>query len=117
MSGDVHDGFKKEHADQRKWSYGTDVHSPYVLYQSNKYKQDSVEKIRQWYGDHGVQISSGEVYFFGDRTENIEPFAKKNLNSREISCDSRDESHGNGIGKCGATPSEITRTKGNHLCR
>lgn len=121
MTGAVHDAFIHTHPDYKRWSYGTDVHSPYVLNQGNLRKQDSVELIRQWFGnsENGVCIQPENVYFFGDRTENIEPFASKGLNSREISCGSRDASlyGGSGmVGYCGATPEEIQRVQGNSAC-
>merc|ERR1712003_200385 len=116
MRGDVHDGFTRQHPDSVKWSHGMGVVSPYVLNQPNKRKQDAVERVRQWYGEapRDICIQRENVYFFGGRTENIEPFAWKGLNSREISCGSRD--HGGDIGLCGATPAEIQRVPGNILC-
>jgi len=119
MRGAVQDSFTEQHPHVKTWSYGTNVNSPFVLYQGNKVKQDSVELIRQWYGRHGTCVRNSEVYFFGDRTENIEPFARKGLNSREISCGSRDWGRYGGsglIGYCGATPEEIQKVKGNVLC-
>jgi len=118
MQGHVHDSFKSQHPDSARWSHGMDVVSPYVLGQDNKRKQDAVEKVRQWYGEapRGICIKPDNVYFFGDRTENIKPFALKGLNSREISCGSRDWDQGGSIGLCGATPDEIQRVPGNILC-
>lgn len=121
MRGDVQDAFSLNFTDSRRWSYGTNVHSPYVLGQGNRVKQEAVEKIRQWFGEapRSIDISPLDVYFFGDRTENIEPFAQKCMNSREISCGSRDPSlyGGSGmVGYCGARPSEIQRSQGNFLC-
>jgi len=117
MRGEVHDAFTQEHPDHKRWSYGTDVRSPYVLAQKDGEKQDAVELIRQWYQKHDVDILPSEVFFFGDRVENIMPFQEKQINSREVSCASRDESHGGGmIGYCGATPAEIRREVGNFLC-
>jgi len=121
MRGDRHDAFITAHPEYKEWSKGTDVRSPYVLGQGNTIKQDSVELIRLWYGmpERDVCISPGEVYFFGDRTENIEPFSRMGLNSREISCGSRDPDlyKGSGmVGYCGATPEEIRRDPGNILC-
>jgi len=121
MTGAVHDTFMQAHPDSRRWSYGTDVHSPFVINQGNRQKQHSVELIRQWFSkpENGVCIQPESVYFFGDRTENIEPFASKGINSREISCGSRDPSlyGGSGmVGYCGAAPEEIQRLQGNILC-
>lgn len=121
MRGERHDSFIAAHPEYKQWSTGTNVHSPYVLGQGNKIKQDSVELLRLWYGmpERDVCIPPGEVYFFGDRTENIEPFSRMGLNSREISCASRDpELYGGSgmVGYCGATPEEIRREPGNILC-
>lgn len=117
MRGEVHDAFTQEHPDHKRWSYGTHVHSPYVLAQKDGEKQDAVDLIRHWYEKQGVAILPSEVFFFGDRVENIMPFKEKKINSREVSCASRDKSHGGGmIGYCGATPDEIRREVGNFLC-
>jgi len=119
MRGTVHDAFTWANPHVQKWSYGTNVHSPYVLHQGNRVKQNAVEQVRRWYGRHGACISPGEVYFFGDRTENIRPFQNLGFNSREISCGSRDyELYGGSgmVGFCGARPEEIQRVKGSILC-
>lgn len=121
MTGAVHDAFAQAHPDSKRWSYGTNVYSPFVLQQGNREKQDSVDLIRQWYGraENGIDIQPDNVYFFGDRTENIEPFHGKGINSREISCGSRDPSlyGGSGmVGYCGATPEEIQKVRGNIFC-
>jgi len=122
MRGPVHDAFVAAHPESKRWSHGTDVHSPYVLGQGNRRKQEAVELVRQWFAAPGreVCIRPSSVYFFGDRTENIEPFRSMGLNSREISCGSRDPDlyHGTGmVGYCGARPEEIRREAGNILCR
>jgi len=120
MTGEVQDAFVKAHPVSKKWSYGTDVKSPYVLQQGNKIKQESADLLRLWYGsEYGINIKPSSVYFFDDRTENIKPFSSKGLNSHEISCDSRDKvlNQGSGmVGYCGATPEEIQRVSGNILC-
>lgn len=99
------------------WSYGTDVHSPYVLSQGDRRKQDAAVGILAWYARHGAIILPANVYFFGDRTENIMPFQEMGFNSQEISCESRDWSHGRRIGYCGATLVEIEPRQGNFLCQ
>ena len=67
-------------------------------------KQDAVAGIVAWYEQQGIRIADEDVYFFGDRTENIPPFGSTSFNAREISCVSRDMGIGNGIvGYCGAT--------------
>jgi hypothetical protein len=121
MRSGPQDAFLKKHPSCRTWSYGTSVQSPYVLSQGNRVKQDAVELIRQWFGhsDRRIIIQPEDVYFFGDRTENIMPFQQFSLNSREISCASRDPFLYNGsgmVGYCGAAPSEIVKAEGNFLC-
>lgn len=119
MRGAAQDAFMAEYPAAKRYSYGTDVQSPFVLGQGNKVKQESVELVRRWYGARQVEISAANVFFFGDRTENIVPFASKGINSREISCGSRDPVlyAGSGmVGYCGARPEEITLTHGNILC-
>merc|ERR1712061_943280 len=56
MTGAVQDAFLQAHPDIKRWSYGTDVHTPFVLNQGDRHKQDSVELIRQWFAraENGV---------------------------------------------------------------
>jgi hypothetical protein len=101
------------------WSHHDHVESPLVVGSPDKEKQVAVERIRQWYGKHNITIASDSVYFFGDRTENMEPFAEYGFNAKEISCGSRDEYlyHGtNMVGYCGATPEEIVTASGISRC-
>lgn len=121
MRNELQDNLTHSIPSMKMWSYGTNVNSPYVLNQGNRIKQHAVEGIVQWYQAQGINIPPSNVYFFGDRTENIEPFKEKGFNSREISCGSRDYNprwyHGSGIiGYCGAKPEEIVRVQGNILC-
>lgn len=98
------------------WSVRS-VHSPLVLGWPDGQKQDAVAGIVAWYEQQGIRIADQDVYFFGDRTENIPPFSSTSFNAREISCASRDMGIGNGIvGYCGATTDEIVDTKGVHVC-
>lgn len=120
MRGDVQDDFTMRYPESKTWSFGMKVQSPYVLAQPDGHKQRAVEKVRRWYGEspRGICIVPQNVYFFGDRTENIMPFAEKEINSKQASCASRDEHIGNGmVGYCGATPQEIQRTRGNVVCK
>jgi len=120
MRSPPQDKFQAEHPHAKRWSYGTKVQSPYVLYQGNKVKQHSVEGVRQWYGRHGIEIAPGDVYFYGDRTENMQPFSQYSINSKEISCGSRDWRlyGGSGIvGYCGARTEELQREEGQILCQ
>merc|ERR1712151_929684 len=94
------------------WSHGSHVDSPLVYGKSDKTKQDAVEDIRQWYQAQSINIEPENVYFFGDRTENIEPFAQKGFNARDI--DRYDGSEI--IGFCGARPEEVPNRKGITMC-
>jgi len=116
---DVQKEFNANHPEAMQWSYWGNIDTPLALHVPNKLKQYSVEDIRKWYSSQGVTIPSDQVYFFGDRVENIQPFAKLGFNSREISCDSRDHKlyGGSGmVGFCGATPEEVIRKHGNYNC-
>mmetsp|Transcript_61896 Transcript_61896/g.110004 ORF Transcript_61896/g.110004 Transcript_61896/m.110004 type:complete len:834 (-) Transcript_61896:509-3010(-) len=121
MRNELQDQLTARVPSTKTWSFGEDVQSPYVLNQGNKVKQDALAGIRLWYQRQGVSITASNVYFFGDRTENILPFANYGFNSREISCGSRNNDPrwygGSGIiGYCGAEPEEILETSGNVLC-
>ena len=86
------------------WSANGQVVSPLVLAWPDGLKQDAVGGIVAWYAQLGINIPARKVYFFGDNTGNIPPFQGSGYNAREISCQSRDYSVGNGIiGLCGAT--------------
>jgi len=101
------------------WSHGTHVQSPLVYGQPDTIKQEAVNAIRQWYQAQHIAIKPENVYFFGDRTENIKPFAELGFNAREISCGSRDLYQYGGseiIGFCGARPQEIIKSSGIALC-
>jgi len=118
MRGDLHDNFTQQFPDSARWSFGMGVTSPYILGQPDRFKQNAVEKLREWYGEapRGRCIKPENVYFFGDRTENIKPFAQKEMNSRQVSCAARDHQPGDMIGLCGGSPDEIQRRQGNILC-
>eukprot|EP00441_Pelagodinium_beii_P035788 CAMPEP_0197650948 /NCGR_PEP_ID=MMETSP1338-20131121/31259_1 /TAXON_ID=43686 ORGANISM="Pelagodinium beii, Strain RCC1491" /NCGR_SAMPLE_ID=MMETSP1338 /ASSEMBLY_ACC=CAM_ASM_000754 /LENGTH=270 /DNA_ID=CAMNT_0043225471 /DNA_START=64 /DNA_END=876 /DNA_ORIENTATION=- len=101
------------------WSWSDNIQSPLVLGSPNTEKQYSVEGIRRWYQQEGISISSSNVYFFGDRRENIPPFAHLGFNAKEISCESRDPwlYGGSGmVGYCGATPEEVVAETGVKNC-
>ena len=75
--------------------------------------------ILTWYQQQGISIPPEKVHFFGDRTENIGPFAWKGFNAREISCSERDyELYGGSgmVGLCGAAVEEIVDTPGVEQC-
>lgn len=122
LRGRRQDAFIAQHPESQRWSVvAAGVRSPYVLAQPNRRKQEAVELIRRWFGGagRGLCIKPSSVFFFGDRTENIRPFAKKGLNSREVSCGSRDPFlyAGSGmVGYCGATPEEVQNATGSITC-
>merc|ERR1711865_123636 len=69
----------------------------------------------EWYRQNeGAQIADSDVYFFDDRSENIEPFRSTAYNARQISCATRDR--GGSVGYCGAELSEITDAPGVAVC-
>ena len=80
---------REDYPKAARWSRRRTLGSPLVLGWRDTKKQDAVEGIVRWYGRRGITFSASKVTFFGDRTENIGPFASKGYNSREISCDSR----------------------------
>lgn len=99
-----------------EWSQpGCSVTSPLVTSCADGQKQHAVPGIIQWYKQSmGAQIADGDVYFFDDRSDNIEPFRSLGYNARQISCATRDR--GGSIGYCGAELSEITATLGVTVC-
>merc|ERR1712039_508065 len=101
-----------------RWSHGDDVKSPLVLSKPDKTKQFAVQEIHDWYQLKGIQIPMGRVHFFGDRTENMEPFERSEtgFSAHEVSCSSRDWRRDGMIGYCGAKPEEIDNTTGITLC-
>ena len=97
-----------------KWSPPGQVLTPLVTsYQDGK-KQVAVKEIVDWYSDRGHSIA--DVHMFDDRVSNIKPFKGTGFSAHQISCQTRDQSHNNEIGLCGATLDEIKPTKGIHIC-
>jgi hypothetical protein len=88
----------------------------FITQKPDRTKQEAVPDILEWYASKGIEIAPKNVYFFGDRKENIPPFAGTGYNAKVISCNSRDHSHGNMIGYCGARPEEIVPTSGAVPC-
>jgi len=99
------------------WSYANHIKSPFVLAQPDRTKQHAVPHILNVYKAYGIDIALGNVYFFGDRGENIPFFKSSGINAKQISCASRDYHRGNMVGYCGATPAEIVPTPGISTCR
>ncbi len=98
------------------WSSPGNVSTPLVTSYPDGQKQIAVQEIFNWYNEKGFIVNKSDVYMFDDRVSNIKPFQKTDFSARQISCKSRDKSHNNEIGLCGATLDEIQPTKGVHLC-
>jgi len=114
---DTYNNFSASHPDASKWSGSSRVHSNLVLGWPDREKQDAVRGIVEWYATQGVVVPPSRVHFFGDRVENIPPFAGTGFNAREISCGSRDYSiHHGMVGLCGARVEEIVDTPGVATC-
>jgi hypothetical protein len=93
------------------------VTSPLVTGCTDGNKQNAVPGIVSWYRNNlGVQVADGDVHFFDDRADNIQPFASTGYNARQISCGSRDSKYGNAIGLCGAGVEEIVPDAGVKVC-
>jgi hypothetical protein len=88
----------------------------FITGKRDRTKQEAVPQLLRWYAGQGVEILGTNVFFFGDRRENIPKFAGTGYNAKEISCGSRDYTRGNAIGYCGATPEEIKPDRGITLC-
>lgn len=114
----VFDEFSKNNPQASRWCSSNWVDCPLVLSSPNRFKQNAVDGILEWYRQQGVSIEPQKVHFFGDRTENIGPFAQKGYNAREISCKERDYSlYANGmVGLCGAALEEIVDAPGIAQC-
>ena len=79
------------------------VTSPLVMGCPDERKQETVADVVAWYGDQGVAIAPGDVWFFDDRDENVAPFEGTGFNARQASCGLRDGDRG----LCGATLAEV----------
>lgn len=102
----------------KKWSWGIHVPSasPLVVAVPDRKKQWAVEGILAWYWSKGAKIPRERVFFFDDRMDNADFFEGTNFNSRQISCDSRDQRQRE-VGYCGATVNELQLIPGNYNCR
>lgn len=91
--------------------------SPLVTGCRDGTKQGAIPGILQWYkAKEGVLVKDSEVYFFDDRSININPFKGLPYNAQQISCRTRDSGMGNAVGLCGAEKAEFTKSKGVHVC-
>jgi hypothetical protein len=89
---------------------------PFITHKADRTKQQAVPDIVQWYAAKGIEIAPRNVFFYGDRRENIPPFAGTGYNAKVISCASRDWSRKGEIGYCGATLEEIVPISGTVKC-
>ncbi len=99
-----------------EWAPSGKVTTPLVTSYEDGKKQIAVKKIVSWYKKRGHHIHKSSVHMFDDRESNIKPFIVTGYSARQISCETRDQTHDNEIGLCGATITEIKSTKGVHLC-
>mmetsp|Transcript_50814 Transcript_50814/g.163087 ORF Transcript_50814/g.163087 Transcript_50814/m.163087 type:complete len:127 (-) Transcript_50814:67-447(-) len=60
----------------------------------------------------GVDLQ--DVYFFDDKASAVGSFRGSGMNAHQVSCASRDVG---GYGLCGATPGEVSLTRGISNCR
>eukprot|EP00928_Gymnodinium_smaydae_P007878 TRINITY_DN12817_c0_g1_i1.p1 TRINITY_DN12817_c0_g1~~TRINITY_DN12817_c0_g1_i1.p1 ORF type:complete len:482 (+),score=116.59 TRINITY_DN12817_c0_g1_i1:205-1650(+) len=119
----------KNNSDATRWSIGSNgwsvyrfgygsgrIHSPFVVKHGDTKKQWGVEGILEWYASKGIQIPRNRVWFFDDRADNVLFFNGTGMNSRQISCGSRDFGGASKVGYCGARPEEIQLLPGNIAC-
>lgn len=57
-------------------------------------------------------VSKSKVYMFDDKANNIRPFRGTGMNAHQVSCGSREGSHG----FCGGTTGELSRSSGVSTC-
>ena len=57
-------------------------------------------------------VAKEEVYMFDDKAENIDPFRGTGMNAHQVSCGTREGTHG----LCGADLGEIRNSKGVTTC-
>jgi len=96
------------------WSGPNPVTSPLIIGCADAMKAQCAKGIVDWYRtSKGINIPSGEVYFFDDHDGNTNGFGAMGFNARQISCGSRDGPYG----FCGGQPGEVVRAKGVQNCR
>lgn len=70
--------------------------------------------IIDWYlRTHNVEIRPRDVYFFDDLAFNVNGFGGLGMNAHQVSCASRDGSHG----LCGGSLAEVRLRKGISFCK
>lgn len=107
------------HAGNGSWSHFQTVPpiSPLVYLCPDAQKVECAKNVVDMLNAKNASIAADEVYFFDDRWGNADEMSKYGYNGREVSCESRDYSIGNGIvGDCGALLKEIVREKGVKTC-
>eukprot|EP00928_Gymnodinium_smaydae_P027222 TRINITY_DN21110_c0_g2_i1.p1 TRINITY_DN21110_c0_g2~~TRINITY_DN21110_c0_g2_i1.p1 ORF type:complete len:424 (+),score=50.05 TRINITY_DN21110_c0_g2_i1:58-1329(+) len=126
---DPFEALLQNNSDARRWSMGSNtwpvgrlgygpgrIHSPLVIRQGDMQKQWALEGILEWYASKGIKIERSRVWFFDDRADNALFFRGTGMNSRQISCGSRDAGGASCCGYCGARPDEIQLLPGNIDC-
>lgn len=100
------------------WSLaGQPLHSPLVYSCPDPKKGHCAQELLQFLNNQNAKIPKDEVYFFDDHWGNAPEMAEFGFNGREVSCNSRDYSIGNGlVGECGARLCEIVKQKGVKTC-
>jgi hypothetical protein len=102
-----------------KHSAANSVDGPLVAGVINSHKHRVAASIHDWYRNHmKIDIQIGHIHFFDDMAANVEEFQKSGYNAYQVSCKSRDNSHGKDdhIGYCGGTVAECVSASGAHLC-
>merc|ERR1712034_44286 len=88
------------------WSTCGNPTSPLLNTCPDGRKQIAMPGILAWYANKGIHVRDEQVYFFDDRSSNVQPFASERaFNAKQVSCATRD--NGGSIGLCGATRAEI----------
>jgi hypothetical protein len=103
------------YADDRSSCEDWPVESPLVAGCKDGTKQYAAQGILNWLKTLSIDIPEKNVWFFDDRSENVEAFDGTGMNARQISCASRAPGF-EAIGFCGAQTSEITPELGVYPC-
>jgi hypothetical protein len=94
---------------------------PAIVGVSDGMKEQCVKVLVDYFRQTGMghafnpDLADEEVYFFDDKTENVQPFKNTFYNAHQVSCGDRDEDN-SAIGLCGAKTKEIVNTKGVTTC-
>lgn len=96
------------------FSYASDITSPLVLECGVGVKHHCALGILDWYlKTQNILIKPQDVHLFDDDAENLVGFDVHGMNAHQVSCASRDGSHG----RCGGHPDEVQLGRGTTFCR